>query len=420
MFDNVEIQVKAGNGGDGAVSFRREAHAPYGGPNGGDGGNGGNVILKADPSTTSLRMFNQHGVYRAQNGQAGGGKRKHGSTAEDLVLNVPVGTVVIEKGSDDEGKLIADLREPEQCMAIARGGKGGWGNVHYASPTNQVPRLAQKGSPGEERTITLEMRLIADVGIIGQPNAGKSTLITAASAARPEIAAYPFTTKQPVLGVVEVGQETFVMAEIPGLIAGAHLGKGLGHDFLRHIMRTTVLIHLVDGSTKSPLQDMERVNLELALFDPVLAAKPQIVTINKVDLPEVQAHINELKAEFAVAGADVCLISAATGKGVPELMARAFNLLKETRAKEEKEKPPAVVFRPRPRRRLVEIHQEDDVFIIHCTELERIAARVDMSDTTVRQQVRAQMDRLGISKALEKAGVKPGDRLRSGDVEWNW
>ncbi len=412
--------MKAGNGGDGAVSFRREKHVPFGGPDGGDGGNGGNVVLRADPSTTSLRMFKQHGVYRAQAGQAGGGKRKHGPRGEDLALSVPVGTVVIVNGDDGEGKLIADLREPEQTLVAARGGKGGWGNVHYATSTNQVPRIAMKGETGEERTITLEMRLIADIGIIGQPNAGKSTLLTAASAARPEIADYPFTTKQPVLGVVEVGQETFVMAEIPGLIEGAHLGKGLGHDFLRHVMRTTVLIHLVDGSAKSPLQDMERVNLELALFDPVLAAKPQVVAINKLDLPEVQAHIHELKAEFAVAGADACIISAATGKGIPELMSRALSLLKETRAKEAQEKPPEAIFRPRPRRRIMEVRREGDVFVIHCPELERIVARVDMSDPSVRQQLRTRMDRLGVSKALEKAGVKPGDRLRSGDEEWYW
>jgi len=290
VFDRVEIVIRAGDGGDGAVSFRREKHVPFGGPDGGDGGDGGNVVILADLSVTSLRMFKRKRVYRASKGEGGKGKKKHGKSGEDLVLRVPAGTIVLDKERSSDEALVADCAQAGQQAVVARGGRGGLGNTRFTSSTNQAPRIAQKGEVGEELSLILEMRLIADVGIIGFPNVGKSTLLAAASAAKPKIASYPFTTLEPVLGVVEVGLKSFVIAEIPGLIDGAHLGRGLGHDFLRHIMRTKILIHMIDGASASPVEDMVRVNAELSAFELTLAQKSQLVVINKIDLPQVQAQ----------------------------------------------------------------------------------------------------------------------------------
>jgi len=269
-----EIVVKAGDGGDGIVSFRREKFVPYGGPDGGDGGDGGDVIIRADPSITNLRLFKQRRFYRAGDGKNGRGKRQHGKKGENLLLTVPVGTVLFAKTQRGGDALIDDLAQPGQQIMVAKGGKGGLGNIHFASSTNQAPQIAQRGDVGEEKALILELRLFADVGIIGYPNVGKSTLLAAASAAKPKIASYPFTTREPILGVVEVGRESLVLAEIPGLIDGAHLGRGLGHDFLRHILRTKMLIHLVDGSSVSPVENMVQINAELSLFDSSLEQKP--------------------------------------------------------------------------------------------------------------------------------------------------
>lgn len=351
MFDRVEITVRSGDGGAGAVSFRREKFVPFGGPDGGDGGNGGNVSIVADPSIESLRMLKRKRVYRAGKGENGKGNKKHGKNGEDLVLRVPVGTIVLDRGRGDEA-LIADCEQPGQQAVVARGGRGGLGNTHFASPTNQAPQIAQKGEAGEERSLVLEMRLIADVGVIGFPNVGKSTLLAAVSAAKPKIASYPFTTLEPVLGVVEVGQKSFVIAEIPGLIEGAHLGRGLGHGFLRHIMRTKILIHLIDGASASPVEDMGQVNAELGLFDPALAQKPQLVVVNKIDLAEVQAQLAKLKADFSAVGTPVLFISAAQGEGVAELIAETMKMLSKVGADAEVgRKIPPAVFRPQPRGR---------------------------------------------------------------------
>ncbi len=329
MFDRVEIIVSGGNGGDGIVSFRREKWVPFGGPDGGDGGNGGDVIIRAEATVDNLRAFRPKRRYRAADGRDGGDKKKHGKKGENRLLAVPVGTVVSYKSQIGGDSFIADLGELGQQVVVAKGGKGGRGNTHFATSTNQAPQIAEPGEPGEEKAIILELKLIADVGLIGYPNVGKSTLLAAVSAAKPKIAGYPFTTREPVLGMVETGNLSFVLAEIPGLIDGAHLGKGLGHDFLRHIVRTRVLIHLVDGSSSSPAEDMARVNTELSLFDSALAKKPQLVAVNKIDLPQVRARLDEIKASFTAAGSKARLVSAATGEGLPELMAEAMNLLKK-------------------------------------------------------------------------------------------
>ncbi len=421
MFDWVEIVVKAGEGGDGAVSFRREKFVPFGGPDGGDGGYGGDVVIMADPSVTSLRMFKQKRLYRAGNGESGKGKKKHGKKGEDLILKVPAGTIVLDEARISGEALIADCEQPGQRVVVAKGGKGGWGNTHFVSSTNQAPRLAQKGEVGEEKPIILELRLIADVGIIGYPNVGKSTLLAAASAAKPKIASYPFTTLEPVLGVVEVGQRSFVLAEIPGLVDGAHLGRGLGHDFLRHTVRTKILIHLIDGASESPVEDMAQVNAELSLFDSALGQKPQIVAVNKVDLPQVRARLEELREAFSNAGTPVLFVSAASGEGVSELMAETMTMLSRVAAEVEAgKKVPKTIFRPQPRGLGVSVHKEGETFVVMAPELERIVARVDMTNPEVRWQFQRQFTRLGVSKALEKAGVKRGDKVRCGNFEWEW
>ena len=418
MFDTTEIIVKAGDGGNGAISFRHEKFVPFGGPDGGDGGKGGNVILMADNSVTNLLTFRRRQLHRAGRGRNGQGSKKHGKRGDDLVLKVPVGTMILDPGRPTDDNMVGDLEHPDDWVVVAGGGRGGRGNTHFASSTNQAPQIAQKGMAGEERSLSLELRLIADVGIIGYPNVGKSTLLSAASAAKPQVADYPFTTKEPIVGVVEVGMETFVLAEIPGLIEGAHMGRGLGHDFLRHATRTRAFIHVIDGSSATPAEDLTRVNAELGMFDAALARKPQVIAINKIDLPGVLDAVETLKAALSSVGISPIAVSAATGEGVPELMARALALLKEapTEAKEAPEK----VFRPRPRLRAVSVSREDDAFLVTAPALERLMASESLGSPRMRQHLNRQLNRLGINRALEKAGARPGDKVRCGDMEWEW
>ncbi len=421
MFDRAEIRVKAGDGGDGIVSFRREKFVPFGGPDGGDGGHGGSVVLRAEPGITTLGAFRHKGLYRAADGENGKGKGKHGRKGNDLVLAVPVGTVVWPEAATGSGVAIADLEEAGQEVVVARGGKGGLGNTHFVSSTNQAPRIAQKGEAGEKSSIILELRIIADIGIIGYPNVGKSTLLAMASAARPKIADYPFTTRQPVLGVVEVGRQTMVLAEIPGLIDGAHLGRGLGHDFLRHVVRTQVLIHVLDGASASPADDMVRVNTELSLFDSALAQKPQVVAVNKMDLPQVRARLAEIKAALGAIGINAFFISAATGEGVTELMAETAKRLQSVTGKAKA--GTAVlkkVFHPQPKGTAPRVYKEGDTFVVVAPEPERIVAGTGVSSFEARGQLKKRFARLGVSKALEKAGVKAGDKVRCGEIEWEW
>ncbi|MBI4267788.1 MAG: GTPase ObgE, partial [Chloroflexi bacterium] len=409
-----------GNGGDGAVSFRREKFVPYGGPDGGDGGKGGDVVIEAKPGTDSLLEFRRRKQYRAGDGGDGKGKNKHGKNGADLILTVPVGTIarVLTRGSEEP--VLIDF-DSQGHKVIARGGEGGKGNTRFVSSTNQVPRLAQNGEAGEEKSVILELRLIADVGVIGYPNVGKSTLLAAASAAKPKIADYPFTTLAPVLGMVEMGEQRFVLAEIPGLIEDAHLGKGLGHDFLRHAMRTKMLVHVIDGTSESPVEDMIQVNKELVLFDPSLSQKPQLVVINKADLPEVRVMRDEIEEAFAKTGVSVMFISAATGEGVAYLLARVANMLSHissvARGGEESTR---MVFRPRPRGADVSVHREGDSFVLVAPGLERIVARVELSDPEVKRQLRGLFLRQEVRKTLERAGIKPGNKVRCGQFEWEW
>jgi len=421
MIDKIEVLVKAGDGGDGAISFRREKFVPYGGPDGGDGGNGGNVIISASPSITSLRKYRYRKLYCAEDGRQGGGQKKHGRNGNDLLLLVPVGTMVTCKTSLPDERPMADLREAGEQVIVAQGGKGGKGNVHFASSIQQAPRLAQRGEKGEERAIILELRLIADVGIIGYPNAGKSTLLARATAARPKIASYPFTTIEPVLGVAEVGRQNIVLAEIPGLIEDAHLGRGLGHEFLRHILRTKVLLHLIDGSHESPVEDMIKVNNELVLYDSALAQKPQLVAVNKIDLPSVAKRRKEIEASFRQAGIGVFFVSAEEGQGIKELMAAVAKMLEKLeKSRAAIKTEPSKIFRPEPRDRRSRVRQEDGVFIIQVPELERIMAMKGVTDDELRAQLKHLLSRAGVVRELEKAGIKPGDRVKCGTLEWQW
>ncbi|MEW5762825.1 MAG: GTPase ObgE [Bacillota bacterium] len=329
FYDEAKIYVKGGDGGNGCVAFRREKYVPRGGPAGGDGGRGGNVVLRADAQLATLIDLRYRRHYRAARGAHGLGKNMHGRDGEDLVVRVPVGTVVRDAAT---GALLADLVTDGQEVVVARGGRGGRGNARFATSTRRAPAFAEKGKPGEERWVLLELKLLADAGLVGFPNAGKSTLIARVSAARPKIADYPFTTLEPHLGVVRVGEgESFVLADIPGLIEGAHRGSGLGHRFLRHIERTRLLVHVLDtagSGGRDPVQDFAVINRELAAYDPELAARPQIVAANKMDLPGAAANLERLR-EVLGERYEIYPISALTGEGLPRLVHRIAALLRE-------------------------------------------------------------------------------------------
>jgi len=325
FIDEADVHVQAGDGGRGCVAFLREKYRPHGGPSGGDGGDGGDVVLVVDPGLTTLLDFKFQPLVKAGRGEHGRGKEQYGKRGEDRVVRVPPGTLVRDA---DSGELIADLQDPQAHFIVAHGGRGGRGNMHFATSTNQAPRYTQPETPGEERRVRLELHLMADVGLVGFPNVGKSTLITRVSAARPRVADYPFTTLVPHLGVVRIDDEaSFVLADIPGLIEGAHRGLGLGDRFLRHVSRTNILIHLLDISGLSgrdPLADYDTINRELRAFDEGLAAKPQVVVANKLDLAEARDRLPALRAAFAARGIELWSISAATGDGLSALMREVY------------------------------------------------------------------------------------------------
>ncbi len=327
--DEARIHVKAGDGGKGCVAFRREKFAPRGGPSGGDGGRGGDVRFQVDPHLTTLLDFQFRPRHFARNGQPGMGNDCNGRSADPLLLRVPVGTVVVDEAS---GETLFDLSTPDQEVVVARGGKGGLGNMNFANSTRQAPRFAEPGEPGEERHLKLELKLLADVGLVGLPNAGKSTFVSHVSRARPKVADYPFTTLVPSLGVVAYKDgRSFVVADLPGLIEGAHAGAGLGHEFLRHVERCRLLVHLVDCSAdepgRTPLGDLDAIDRELALYSPDLPKKPQIVAGNKVDLPEARARFEKLRRALKRRGVEALPVSAATGEGLEAVLDRAAALL---------------------------------------------------------------------------------------------
>lgn len=418
FLDEVVIHVRSGDGGDGIVHFRREKYVPRGGPDGGDGGRGGDVVLVASRHLNTLYPFNHKRKFIAQNGKNGGPFNRSGASAPPLRIEVPLGTVVRDANT---GAILADLVEHGQAVVVAKGGRGGRGNQHFATSTNQAPRMAERGAPGEARDLRLELRLIADVGIVGVPNAGKSTLLSVVSNAKPKIAPYPFTTLEPNLGVVVVGDKDIVFADIPGLIEGAHLGVGLGHAFLRHVQRTRLLIHLLNGESENPLADFNQINAELALFDPDLADKPQIVALNKLDLPAAQAHWQRVERELKARGYTVMPISAATGQGVRELVNRvAAELAKLPAQPRTFDQTPLYTLESEGRAAFTLTRGEDGAYIVRGEAIERAAAMTywEFDESVARFQ--RILEALGISKALEEAGVQVGDTVFIGDYELEW
>jgi len=350
MIHKKEFMVRGGYGEDGCVSFRREKYVPFGGPDGGDGGDGGDVIVAVSPNMVDLSSMQWQKEFIAEDGRRGSGGRKRGKNGEDLVISVPVGTTVFTKADYGEEVFWADLCTHGQKVVVARGGRGGLGNARFATAGNQAPEIAGKGKSGEKRHIILELKLITDICIVGQPNSGKSTLLSAISKARPEIADYPFTTRQPILGVIPSARRDFIVAEIPGLIEGAHLGKGLGNEFLRHAERTKLLIYLLDGSSPTVLDDLSQLNTEIALYKYDLSRKPKIVVVNKIDLPEVQARLTVLRQNFDKLGVPVFYISAISGQAVLELAKKAMEMVDQASQEEERISPAQItVFRPKPR-----------------------------------------------------------------------
>ena len=422
--DTARIFIKSWNGGNGHVSFRRELYVPNGGPDGGDGGDGGDLIFEVDKGMNNLSSFRHNQKYCAENGSEGGGKRCHGKDGKDLVIKVPYGTVVREAES---GQVIIDMSGDHLRETVLRGGRGGLGNMHFATPTMQAPKYAQPGKPGQELWVRLELKVIADVGLVGFPNVGKSTLITRSSNARPEIANYHFTTLSPHLGVVEMGYESYVMADIPGLIEGASDGAGLGHDFLRHIERCRVLVHVVDAAGtegRDPLDDIEKINEELRRFNPELLKRPMVIAANKMDVwfdDGSVSPVERIRAVYEPKGIKVFPISAATGKGVPELLKYLFELLNEIKTEPivyEKEYD-------------VDSHQFDElpiniykesahVYVVEGQRVEKMLGYTNLESEKGFNFFQNYMKEQKIIDRLKEMGLSEGDTVRVAGMEFEY
>jgi GTP-binding protein len=416
--DQAEIFVKSGKGGDGMMHFRREKYVPRGGPDGGDGGKGGDVVLEVKPTLNTLSQFRHVMRYIADEGKGGGSANKYGKSADDLVIPVPPGTVIYDAVT---GELLGDLTESGQRLVVCKGGRGGRGNTHFKSARNQAPRTAEKGEPAEEKRLRLELKLIADIGIIGVPNAGKSTLLSALTNAKPEIAPYPFTTLVPNLGVADIDEETtVVLADIPGLIEGASKGVGLGFEFLRHVQRTRVLIHLLDGLSEDPLADYSQINTELSLFDPLLVKKPQVVALNKMDQPETQERLAKLKKEFKKRGIELLTVSGLARLEVRSLLLKAYARLAETPAVEQAPVP-MPVYRPQedPKEFHVE-RQNAHEWRVTGPAIERAAAMTYWEHPGSVRRFQRIMAALGLDEALRKAGIQEGDTVFIANFELEW
>jgi GTPase len=418
FLDEAEINLRAGRGGNGLMHFHTEKFVTRGGPDGGDGGRGGSIYLRVDRNLNTLYRFRHTRSFQAEDGAKGGINDRTGKSGADLFIPVPLGTMVRELPNN---RLLADLIEDGQELKVAHGGRAGRGNPHFASARNQAPHIAEKGEPGEERRLRLELKLIADVGLVGSPNAGKSTFLAAVTAAHPKIAPYPFTTTEPNLGVAVLdGFQTIVLADIPGLIEGAHAGVGLGFSFLRHIQRTRVLVHLLDGAGADPLSDFSQINTELALFDPDLGRKAQIVAVNKIDLPEAKARWPKLKEELKRRGFDAYAVSALSREGTREILYRAAQLLQEV-------PPPPPADLEVPLYQALEdpasfsIEREGEgVWRVKGKRIERAAEMTywELEEAVARFQ--RILEAVGIYQALKDAGVRQGDMVRIGEHELEW
>ena len=430
LIDRARIFVKAGDGGRGSMSFRREKYVPMGGPDGGDGGRGGDVRLLVRENVTSLLafQFNQH--FKALNGDPGSTRQKSGKYGDSLTIEVPAGTVVFD---EETGEQLADLTDVGQIYVVAQGGKGGLGNVHFKSSVRRTPKIAELGEPGIERWIKMELRLIADIGLVGLPNAGKSTLLAAASAAHPKIADYPFTTLEPNVGVVQlggVGGQTYVIADMPGLIEGAAEGSGLGHDFLRHITRTKALIHVLDASGglegRNPLDDFKAIMVELEAYDPELVERPMVVALNKLDLPEATANLKRLRAAMKRRDLDVFEISAATGEGVPELLNAVGAVLRELR-QQQKEAAKAIADEPKiytlqaaGERSWQATELSPHNWAVTGAWIERFTKMTNFGLDEGIDRFQSVLDRIGITSELKRRGIEEGDTVHIGNHELNW
>lgn len=420
--DKARIFIKAGKGGNGAISFHREKYVAAGGPDGGDGGKGGNVIFRAELGMTTLMDFRYKRKYVAENGADGAGKRQKGKKGEDIIIKVPQGTVVRDAESN---RIIADLSNPDKEVVLARGGNGGWGNAHFATAVRQTPNFAKNGQSGDEREILLELKLLADVGLVGFPNVGKSTLLSMTTKADPKIANYHFTTLAPNLGVVDLGDSrSFVLADIPGIIEGASEGVGLGHEFLRHIERTRILIHVVDVSGiegRNPIEDFDIINAELANYDMSLEERPQIVAANKIDIIQDKKLYKDFLDEMKKRGIEVFEMSAATNNGVKELMQKTYEELKKL--------PPITVFEPEmdieeeyedKDGKGYEIKRDNEAYVITGSWIEAVGGSVNFSDNESLQYFQRALLNRGVIEDLINMGIKEGQTVRIGDLEFDF
>lgn len=415
--DSVVIWVSSGKGGDGIVHMHREKYRAKGGPDGGDGGRGGDIIFEVEPRMNTLNRFHFNERFLAESGKNGGPSNRSGKSAPDLVIQVPPGTLIY---NDETTELIGDLVTPGQRLVVAKGGRGGRGNQHFATSRQQVPLTAEKGEPGEEFTLRLELKLIADVGLVGMPNAGKSSILASTTRAKPKIANYPFTTLFPNLGVVPLDLDnTMVLADIPGLIEGASEGVGLGYEFLRHIQRTRVLIHVLDGMSEDPIEDFDVINNELELFDERLSHSPQIVVLNKMDLPDVEAKFEALAGVLKERGIELMPVSAATGMNMKELMWKTYQVLQDTPIEVVEEELP--VYRADEDPRAFEVEEIDDgVYQVSGKMVEKAAAMTYFDQVGSVRRFQRLMERLGVEKALRQAGIQEGDTVVVGEWEMEW
>jgi GTP-binding protein len=415
-FDEAEIYVQSGRGGDGMVHFHREKYKPRGGPDGGDGGRGGNVILEVNPKLNTLFEFRHRSRYIANNGKNGGPSNRSGKSAEDLIVLVPPGTLVFDTRTGD---LLGDLVDDHQQLIVAKGGRGGRGNQHFATSRNQTPRMAERGEPEEEKTLRLELKLIADVGIVGVPNAGKSSLLSVVSNAKPKIANYPFTTLTPNLGVAKLDIDTvLVLADIPGLIEGAHAGVGLGFSFLRHIQRTRVLIHVLDGLSEDPISDFSQINSEMALFDEKIREKPQIVAFNKMDLPFVQERWEEVETKLTTLGYEVLPISTVTHENIDVLLWKTKELLESAPVPEPVEELP--VYRVSEDPNAFKIKKTEKGWQVSGKAIERAAAMTYWEHRESVRRFQRLMEHIGLEEALREAGIAEGDSVIIGEYVLEW
>jgi len=430
--DHVKITIESGRGGHGCISFRREKYVPNGGPDGGDGGRGGNVIFVADPDTSTLVDFRNRKRYNAENGGNGAGRNRKGKDGQHLVINVPVGTLIRFGWEEDDtghqtGLVMADMNTPGEQRVLAKGGRGGRGNQHFATPARQVPRFSEDGKPGRSFQITLELKLIADVGIIGFPNAGKSTLLSQVTNANPKIANYHFTTLAPNLGVVRHGfGGDFVLADIPGIIEGASQGVGLGFEFLRHIERTRALVHVVDaarleGDGLTPTQAVEKINDELAAYNPVLMERPQIIAANKCDLPIDEDNMTELQEYAKEHGWPVYLISGATGHGLPDLMQGIAKVLAKAPEAASFETDYETYFEPERKEEFIRVEKvEEGLYSVEGPGIERMLGYTNMADEKGFSFFQRFMREKGIIERLENLGIQENDTVQMYELEFDY